>query len=127
MTTITRTLAAVCWMALLLAPAVAQQDHAMSGMAHDQAPAKSTADQDMMAGMETMNRDMSAAQMTGDADHDFVAMMIPHHQGAVDMAQVELLYGKDPAMRRLATDIVAAQKKEIALMRRWQAAHMKGR
>ena len=127
MTTITRTLAAVSWMALTLAPAMAQQDHAMPGMARDQAPAKGKADQDMMAGMETMNRGMSAAPMTGDADHDFVAMMIPHHLGAVDMAQVELRYGKDPAMRRLATEIVAAQKKEIAMMRWWQAAHTKGR
>ena len=109
-----RALAVVSWMALMLAPALAQQDHAMPG---------TPADRDMMAGMETMNHDMGAAPTTGDADRDFVAMMIPHHQGAVAMARVELRYGKDKAMRRLATDIVAAQKKEIALMQRWQAAH----
>ncbi len=80
-------------------------------------------DQAMMQGMETMNHDMAAAPMTGDADRDFVAMMIPHHQGAIDMAQVELHQGKDPALRRLANQIVAAQKKEIAMMRQWQAAH----
>jgi len=80
-------------------------------------------DQTMMQGMETMNHDMAAAPMTGDADRDFVAMMIPHHQGAIDMAQVELHQGKDPVLRRLATRIVAAQEKEIAMMRRWQAAH----
>ncbi|MBS0559448.1 MAG: DUF305 domain-containing protein [Proteobacteria bacterium] len=83
----------------------------------------SAADKAMMDGMATMNRDMSAAPMTGDPDHDFVAMMIPHHQGAIDMAEVVLKYGKDPQIRKLAQDIVAAQKKEIAEMKAWQAAH----
>lgn len=70
-----------------------------------------------------MNEAMSAAPMTGDPDRDFVSMMVPHHQGAIDMAQVELRYGKDPILRRMAEDIVAAQQKEIAEMRRWQAKH----
>jgi uncharacterized protein (DUF305 family) len=97
--------------------AIAQQHEAPShGPSH-------AADQDMKAGMERMNHDMGGAPMTGDPDHDFVAMMIPHHQGAIDMAQVELRHGKDPALRRLAKDIVAAQNKEIAMMKRWQAAH----
>jgi uncharacterized protein (DUF305 family) len=101
---------------LIASQAWAQQpDMKMHGQAN--------AAQDMMAGMAKMNHDMSAAPMTGNADHDFVAMMIPHHQGAIDMAQVELRDGKDPGMRRLAKDVVAAQKKEIAMMRQWQAAH----
>ncbi|MDB5360324.1 MAG: hypothetical protein JWO51_1621 [Rhodospirillales bacterium] len=58
--------------------------------------------------------------LTGQTDKDFVAGMIPHHQGAVDMAQVELKYGKDPQMKTLAKDIIAAQKKEIAFMQEWQ-------
>jgi uncharacterized protein (DUF305 family) len=66
---------------------------------------------------------MAAAPMTGDADRDFVTMMIPHHQGAVEMARTELAFGKDPALRHLATLIVIAQRREIALMRRWLAAH----
>ena len=67
--------------------------------------------------MTLMNRGMENAPMTGDPDHDFAAMMIPHHQGAVDMAKVELLYGKDPALRRLAQEIIVTQEQEIAVMR----------
>ena len=75
----------------------------------------------MMAAMDRMSKDMAAAPMTGDADKDFVAMMIPHHQGAIDMARFELANGKDPALRKLAQDVVAAQEKEIAEMKGWQA------
>jgi uncharacterized protein (DUF305 family) len=70
-----------------------------------------------------MMKNMSAAPYTGDADADFVAHMIAHHQGAVEQAEVELKYGKDPQMRALAESIVAAQKKEIAFMKQWQGKH----
>lgn len=60
---------------------------------------------------------------TGDADRDFVTGMLPHHQGAVDMAQVERRFGRDPALRRLAREIVASQTKEQAFMRRWLWDH----
>ena len=63
----------------------------------------------MMAGM--------TAEPTGDVDHDFVAMMIPHHQGAIDMAKAELQYGHNEQLRRLAQGIVAAQRREIRVMR----------
>jgi uncharacterized protein (DUF305 family) len=107
-------------MALMVGPAVAADAMKdMPGMAMSHRPA----DDAMAAGTTKMQHDMAAAPMTGDTDNDFVAMMLPHHQGAVDMAKVELQYGKDPELRKLARDIVAAQDKEIALMRAWRAAH----
>jgi len=50
-------------------------------------------------------------------------MMIPHHQGAIDMAKIEIQYGKDEQLRKMALDIVSAQQKEIISMQEWQAAH----
>lgn len=71
--------------------------------------------------MHTMHEAMDIP-LTGDADRDFVQGMIPHHQGAVDMAEVELRHGTDPQLRGLAKDIIAAQRKEIGFMQRWLAA-----
>ncbi|MGI4857755.1 MAG: CopM family metallochaperone [Janthinobacterium lividum] len=64
-----------------------------------------------------------AAPYTGDTDKDFVAHMMPHHEGAVEMAKIELEYGKDPALKRLAREIVRSQDREIAFMKKWQAQH----
>ena len=72
--------------------------------------------------MITMHEGM-AIKYTGDADVDFVRGMIPHHQGAVDMAKIELEYGKDPDNRKLAEEIIASQEKEIAVMQAWLKAH----
>ena len=103
---------------LLAAPSIAPADDMVMGK--DGGPA----DKAYMAAMTTMMKDM-AVKPTGDPDQDFVAMMLPHHAGAVDMAKVELQYGKDPTLRRLASDIVAAQEREIAMMRTWRSGHAK--
>jgi Domain of unknown function (DUF305) len=66
--------------------------------------------------MNEMMADMTI-KPTGDVDCDFVAMMVPHHQGAVDMANAELKYGHDEQLRRLAEEIVAWQQQEIMVMR----------
>jgi len=71
----------------------------------------------MEEAMRSMDRGMDNAPMTGDPDHDFAAMMIPHHQGAIDMARAELLYGKDSVLRRLAQEIIVTQEQEIDVMR----------
>ncbi len=66
--------------------------------------------------MNKMMADMTI-KPTGDVDRDFVAMMVPHHQGAIDMAQAVLRYGRNEQLRRLAQEIVVTQQQEIAAMR----------
>ena len=80
--------------------------------------ADSTFASQMMQAMDRMNSGMAAARPMGDPDRDFAAMMIPHHQGAIDMAKVELIYGRDPVLRRLAQGIIVEQQQEIELMER---------
>jgi uncharacterized protein (DUF305 family) len=118
------TVFAIALVATLACPAFAQQPPPMGGMsmpmhaADDASPSTKAfkqADQKMMHGM--------MVPFTGDPDLDFVNGMIPHHQGAVAMAKVELQYGKDPEMRRLAVSIVQSQDKQIAQMKAWQQKH----
>jgi uncharacterized protein (DUF305 family) len=66
--------------------------------------------------MKKMMGDM-AVKPTGDVDADFVAMMVPHHQGAIDMALAVLRHGRNPQIRRLAQEIIVTQQQEIAVMR----------
>ena len=81
--------------------------------------------QELMQGMNQMNQDMMAAAQYKDPDVAFAAGMLPHHIGAVKMAEVELKYGKDPEMRKLAENIINAQQVEIEQMQKWLKAHNK--
>jgi len=101
-------------------PGMPKQETAMAVPGANASPstkAFKAADAKMMKDMDRL--------MTGDADQDFVGGMLPHHEGAVDMARVEIQYGKDREMLKLARGIVAAQEKEIAQMKAWQARHPK--
>lgn len=93
---------------------MAPMEHSGSGAA---------APDSLMGVMDKMSKDMAAIPMTGNFDRDFAAMMIPHHQAAIDMARYELAHGKDPMMLKLARAVVAAQEKEISEMKQWLARH----
>ena len=91
------------------------------GTGMDMKGMKDMKNMDMQAMMKGNNDQMSGMKMTGNVDVDFAMMMRIHHQGAIDMAQVELRDGKAPEMRKMAKDIIAAQKKEIAQLDRFLA------
>ncbi|WP_232290851.1 DUF305 domain-containing protein [Polaromonas naphthalenivorans] len=123
--------AAIALSATLLQPMVHAQSPASSNQGSMQgskghASTMSGAGMDMkgmdMKGMMKDNNDkMSSMQMTGNVDVDFAMMMRIHHLGAIDMAQAELKDGKAPEMRKMAQNIIAAQKKEIAQLDKFLA------
>jgi uncharacterized protein (DUF305 family) len=69
--------------------------------------------------MEKMHVAMATVTESNNSDVDFVRLMLPHHQAAIDMAKTQLMYGKDPQMRRLAQEIITDQQSEIELMNLW--------
>lgn len=92
-------------------------------MAVTKTVSSSVSTQAFEAAAMTMHKGM-AINYSGDTDVDFVRGMIAHHQGAIDMAKVELQYGKDPEVRKLAEAIVKAQTDEIKWMDGWLSKHM---
>jgi uncharacterized protein (DUF305 family) len=93
---------------------------------HKHAPGKSPSDpawSELQSSMDRMHAAMTSVAATGNSDADFVKLMIPHHQAAIDMAKTQLLYGKDPQMRRLAQEIITDQQSEIELMNLWLKEH----
>ena len=103
------------------ADAVAPHDHmaeTMAGSMCTSTGAGSDFQRDMDKGMGRMMTDMHSPGYSGNVDIDFLAMMVPHHQGAVDMARLVLVHGRDPATRMLAEEIIAGQTIEIQSMQR---------
>ena len=87
---------------------------------------RSRFESDMDVGMARMMEDMHSPGYTGNPDRDFLAMMIPHHEGAIDMARLVLIHGSDPLVRQLAEEIIASQTVEITGMRARMAVLRKG-
>jgi uncharacterized protein (DUF305 family) len=90
-----------------------QRDRA--GSAAGPAPASGPSGE-MMAAMHRMHETANKTAMTGDIDRDFVALMVPHHQSAVEMARIYLEHGRDPELRRLSENVIASQEAEIRQM-----------
>lgn len=119
-------LAATAIALALSSPAIAQDHNAMDHGSHgtmETATPKGDTGPSSKAFAEAnarMHKDMDITY-SGNADVDFVRGMIAHHQGAIDMARIELQYGKDEAIRKLAETIIAAQEGEIKMMKEWLA------
>lgn len=106
----------VLWLAAASAVAEERRHEVPDGKNVSASYARFSAQMD--AGMGKMMHDMHAAPASGNVEIDFLEMMIPHHEGAVEMARLLLVHGRDPVTRRLAEEIIASQTVEIAGMKR---------
>jgi hypothetical protein len=104
---------------LVLIPAVTLAAWRQDSQSRSGETAGEPAWSELVGSMDKMHAAMALVKPSGDSDVDFVKLMLPHHQAAIDMAKVQLKYGKDEQMRRLAQEIITDQQSEIALMRLW--------
>lgn len=108
---------------LILIPFVALAARRQVPQTHGQMAMKDPNWEELMGSMDRMHAAMASIQPSGVDDNDFVQVMLPHHQAAIDMAKSELIYGNDPQIRRLAQEIITDQQSEIQLMRLWVKQH----
>ena len=108
---------------LALIPLVTLAAWRQESQSQSRKSAQEVAWSELAGSMDKMHAAMASAAPSGDSDVDFVRLMLPHHQAAIDMAKTELLYGKDPQMRRLAQEIITDQQSEIELMQLWLKRH----
>jgi uncharacterized protein (DUF305 family) len=132
----TKLLSAALVLALAAAGAAAQDGHHHHGSAPDDSAAAAGRPVFVASSakpfaalmddaMAVMDDGMKRAPMNGRPEHDFMTMMLPHHQGAIDMAKAVLLSTTDPEVRNLALGIIAEQQNEIRVMQAWLARHSK--
>jgi uncharacterized protein (DUF305 family) len=112
-------------LALAATPALAQGNQPMQGhpgMMQRNMP-QDPASRAYMDSMRKMNQGMMGKPMSGDADRDFATMMMSHHQGAIDMARVELEHGKDPELKAMAQKVIGDQSREVKELQDWLDRH----
>ena len=117
---------AVLAILLVLVPTVTFAAWQQNSHSHDRTMREDPNWAELMGSMDRMHAAMASVKRSGDNDVDFVQLMLPHHQAAIDMAKTQLMYGKDPQMRRLAQQIITDQQSEIELMKLWLKQHDRG-
>lgn len=111
-----------------VAPVTQAQQHSGGEMKHSgghtaDASHKQQGSAELTKSMQESQSKMQSMKMKGETDHDFAEMMRMHHQAGVNMAQIELKHGTDPAMKKMAEKIMASQKKEIKEFDQWLQKH----
>jgi uncharacterized protein (DUF305 family) len=112
------------WLAVILFGIVASLPGLSQSVGRDKSATVSPAWPGLMVSVKHMHAAMMSAGPSVNSDVDFVRLMLPHHQAALEMARVQLMYGKDPQMRRLAQEIITDQQSEVELMQLWLKRHV---
>jgi len=109
--------------AALIAGLTGMRAYAQHSHSDSQAGSGGPAWSELQHSIDSMHEALSSLKSTGNNDEDFVQMMLPHHQAAIDMAKAELMQGQNPQMRRLAQEIITDQELEIEVMQLWLSQH----